>query len=218
MVRWCSISLLTTGWKVFDRCVSVVFWLVVISLVMFGVGLARDLIAGAGSSFQRFGLGGLWIHYEVRTGGVLPERLGHVIIAEAFPVCQSYEGSTNRCTLAFGDPDSITIYSEGREISWTDDQGHVTRLGPGWALEDIGRLENSVTVRPKRGETIWIDEQRHVTSLGRALSLEDIATLRNARSGERSTISSPGEFLAIVSKLRTEPAAAREDGESSLRQ
>ena len=202
MARRRSMSLLATAWKVFDQCVSVVFWLGVICLVMLGINLAWDLVFEGESSSPSFGFGGLWIEYEVRSGGVLPKRLAYVVISETSPICSGYDGSTNACTLLFGDPNSITIGQECGEISWTDSEGHVVRLGPGLRLADVATPENSVTVRPKRGETIWIDELRRVTSLGRALRLEDMETLGNARSDEGPTISSPEEFLATVARLR----------------
>jgi len=198
MGRRCGISFLATGWKVFDRCVSVVFWVVVIFLVMVGVSYGRYLICGGDSASGSFGFGGLRINYRVRSGGVLPERLAYVVISEVFPICSGYEQATNKCTFVFGDPNSITVRPEDGESLWTDDQGRVRPL----RLEDIAKLENSVTFRPKRRETIWIDEQRHVTSLGRALRLEDIETLRNASSRETPKISSPEQFLAIVTRLR----------------
>jgi len=206
MARRRSMSLLVTGWKVLDRCVSVVFWLGMICLVLLGMSFARRLIFGSSSSFRSLGFGGLWIDYEVRSGGVLPERLAHVVISEISPIGSGGGGSTNACTLLFGDPNSITTGQECGETSWTDSQGHVVRLGPGVRLEDMATPENSVTFRPERRETIWIDEQHHVTSLGRALSLEDMETLGNARSDEGPTISSPEEFLATVARLRAKSA------------
>jgi len=198
MGRRCGISFLATGWKVFDRCVSVVFWLVVIFLVMVGVSYGRYLICGGDSASGSFSFGGLRINYRVRSGGVLPERLAHVVISQVFPICSGYEQATNKCTFVFGDPKSITVRPEDGEIIWTDDRGHVTPL----SLENMAKLENSVTFRPKRREMIWIDDQYHITHLGRALSLEDMEALRNAPTGERSTISSPEQFLAIVARLR----------------
>jgi len=198
MGRRRGVSLLVTGWKVFDRCVSVVFWLAVLSLVMLGVSFGRYLICGGESSSRSFGFRGLRINYQVRSGGVLPERLAHVVISEVFPICSGYEQATNKCTFAFGDRNSITVRPEDGESLWTDDQGHVMPL----SLENMAKLENSVTFRPKRRETIWIDDQCHITHLGRALSLEDMEALENAPTGERATISSPEQFLAIVARLR----------------
>jgi hypothetical protein len=59
-------------------------------------------------------------------------------------------------------------------------------------------------------ETIWVDRPHTVTYLGRFLSEEDVSLLWNHRRDEELKISSPGELLALVKKLRAEraPSAA----------
>ena len=134
------------------------------------ISIVHGLIAGASGSEGGFGLGNLWIRYGMRSGGLLGERLTHVVIAPAFPEDQKYDGSTNAYTLVFAGG-------------------------------------NLVTIRPHRGETIWIDEQWHVTSLDRALTAQDITALEKSSSRKRHGITSAEEFLAIIARLRAEPAA-----------
>jgi acyl-coenzyme A synthetase/AMP-(fatty) acid ligase len=128
--------------KLVDRVLPVVLWLIAI---YWGVGIAWGVIAGTSSSGGSFGFGGLGIHYEVRTGGLLADRLEYAVITQAYPQRQEYWESEGAYTLAFAGQDVMTVRPKRGETVWVDEQGHVTSLGRVLNAEDIATLKNSTS-------------------------------------------------------------------------
>ena len=79
MGRWRSILPPVTGRKTLDRVVWMISCLGLACLVAFA---GRNILAGSSGTGGAFGFGGLWIQYDIRTGGLLPESFRHIVIAD----------------------------------------------------------------------------------------------------------------------------------------
>ncbi len=128
--------------KLVDRLLPIGLWLIAI---YWGVGIAQGVIVGTSSSGGSFGFGGLGIHYEVRTGGVLADRLEYAVITQAYPQRQEYWESEGAYTLAFAGHDVMTVRPHRGETVWVDEQRHVTSLGRVLTAEDIATLNKSTS-------------------------------------------------------------------------
>lgn len=126
-----------TGSKVFDRSVSIVFWLLMISFVL---AILNEFFVGGSTSSGAFGFDGPYIHYQVRTGRIRADRLEHAVIAEVFPKDQRYDGKTY--TFLFVGQGTVTVRPKRGETLWVDEDGNVTTLGPALSAADIAILKS----------------------------------------------------------------------------
>jgi hypothetical protein len=172
--------------------------LVGLVLLYVGIALVRSALEGTEWYGANFGVGNLRVSYSVDRGGLLPDRLLYAIIVP--PSLATQMSSTNTsCTFEFADGDSVTV-----------------RPKRGKTVQLDGR--HRVTIEPRRGETVWIDDQCRVTSLGRVLDAGDFAALEKASYEERSAhLSSPEEFLALVTRLKSGAGAAGEPSPATVK-
>jgi len=126
----------------------------------------RDILIGSNGAGGGFEFGGLWIQYDIRTGGLPPEIFTCIVVAQTFPESLSEE-STDVFTYKFVGGNPIKVRSAGQE-------------------------------------TIWVDPQGNVVNLGLVLRPEDIRLMQTHRNEVKPPISTPGEFLAILARLRAE--------------
>jgi hypothetical protein len=124
MIRHRRIFPPVTGSKWLDRSISIVFWLLMVS---FAFAIFNNLLFGGHMSGASFGLGGPYIHYQVRNGRLLGDRLEYAVITQVFPKNQWSDGSTY--TFLFTGHNPLTVRLKRGQTLWVDQQGRVTSLG-----------------------------------------------------------------------------------------
>lgn len=141
MGKWRSIFPPVTGRKKLDRVVWTISWMILCLVLAWGVVFAgRNILVGSSGTGGAFGFGGLWIQYDIRTGGLLPESFRHIVIAQTFPENQAQE-STGVFTFTFAGRNPIKVHSAGQETSWLDPNGTVINLGQALRPADIKLLQ-----------------------------------------------------------------------------
>ncbi len=108
MGRWRSIFPPVTGWKWLDR---VVWTISCLGLVCIGIFVAHNILVGTSGTGGGFGFGNLWIQYDIRSGGLLPERVRHIVITQTFPENQAQDESTGVFTFTFAGRNPIEVGS-----------------------------------------------------------------------------------------------------------
>jgi hypothetical protein len=185
----------TVAGKVYHFLGVALVWLI---LLYVGIALVRSALEGTECYGARFGVGNLYVAYSVDRGGLLSDRLLYAIIVPSGFWAQMSSTNTS-CTLEFVDGNSVTVRPKRGKTVRIDDR-------------------HRVTIQPKRGDTVWIDDQYRVTSLGRVLDAGDFATLEKASYEQRSAhLSSPEEFLALVTRLRSGAGAAGEPSPATVK-
>jgi hypothetical protein len=203
MGKWCLIFPPQTGWKTLDRVVwgiSLLFVSLVVSLFVtcLLVTAVPNSIIGSRSTGGGFGFGGLWIQYDIRSGGLLPERFRHIVIAQTFPENQA-QGSTGVFTFTFAGRNPIQVRSAGQETVWVDPNGSVTNLGRVLRPADIELMQThnhevkppistpeeflAILVRLRAGETAST-EGRHSETISGFREIES----HPAGDGNRETV------------------------------
>lgn len=81
MGKWRSIFPSITGRKTLDRIVWTISCLGLACCVAFA---GRNILVGPSGTGGGFGFGGLWIQYDIRSGGLLPESFRHIVWKKAF--------------------------------------------------------------------------------------------------------------------------------------
>lgn len=98
-----------------------------------------DILVGSDGTGGGFDFGGLWVQYDIRTGGLLRARFRHIVIAQTFP--------ENQCefsdvfTFKFAGPSPIEVRAAGQETVWVDPNGSVANLGRALRPADIQLLK-----------------------------------------------------------------------------
>ncbi len=131
------------AWKVFDRTVAVVVYGAVACLA---VALVGSLVAGAvGGKASRgtFGFGGLWIQYEIRTGGLRSDRLDYVIVRHDLPEIPKPDKPSDMDRLFLTGKALRAVQPDPGQTVWIDREGHVTPLGQALSLADVKRLRRA---------------------------------------------------------------------------
>lgn len=126
MGKWRSTFPPITGRKTLDR---VVWTISCLGLACFGAFAGRNILVGPNGTAGGFGFGGLWIQYDIRTGGLLPESFRHIVIAQTFPENQAQGESAGVFTFTFAGRNLIQVQSAGQETIWVDPRGIVANLG-----------------------------------------------------------------------------------------
>lgn len=138
MFKWCRKFPWSTVWKVFDRAVAVTVWLFVACVA---ISLVADVVR-RNASRGAFGFGDLWIQYEIRTGGVLPDQLDYVIVRHDFPELPEINESADMDRFFLTGQSLAAVQPSRGQTVWIDEQGRVTRLGRALRLGDIRTLQN----------------------------------------------------------------------------
>lgn len=141
MGKWRLIFPPQTGWKTLDRVVwgiSLLFVSLFVTCLL--VTAVRNFTVGPNGAGGGFGFGGLWIQYDIRSGGLLPERFRYIVIAQTFPENQAQK-SNGVFTFTFAGGNPIQVRSAGQETVWVDPQGSVTNLGRALCPKDIELLQ-----------------------------------------------------------------------------
>jgi hypothetical protein len=138
MGKWHSIFPPITGRKTLDRIVWTISCLGLACCVAFA---SRNILVGPNGTAEGFGFGGLWIQYDIRTGGLLSESFRHIVIAQTFPENQAQGESAGVFTFTFAGRNPIEVQSAGQETVWVDPQGNVTNLGRVLRPEDIELMQ-----------------------------------------------------------------------------
>ena len=123
------------------------------------------------------------MQYEIgASGGTKPERIVYVVLSD-------------------GSPDGVSIQSEdGKDIRFA------------YVYRDAGRT-TTVAFTNKLGQTVWIGRDRKARLVPTPLSAGDIHLLEDHGGNEVShELSTMGELLAAIAKLKAEPAAAPNGG------
>jgi hypothetical protein len=109
-------------------------------LILIGIGIPYNIIVGGSSSRgASVGFGNLWIQYDSRSGGLLGERVGNIVIVYTFPRGgQRYDESSYTCLL--DDGHAVTVQSRWKDTLWVDEKGDVTNLGQVLGARDIAML------------------------------------------------------------------------------
>ncbi|MDY0357465.1 MAG: hypothetical protein RBR19_16410 [Sedimentisphaerales bacterium] len=89
-----------------------------------------------------FGFGDLWIQYEIRTGGVLPDQLDYVIVRHDFPELPEINESADMDRFFLTGQSLAAVQPSRGQTVWIDEQGRVTRLGRALRLGDLKILQN----------------------------------------------------------------------------
>ena len=122
-----------------DRLAVAIVWLVMLNFVII---IGRDVVLGTTGSAGMFSLDDLWIRYEIRSGGLVPERLEYVIVTPRHPSHQLRKQSRDTYTFVFAGTEPVTVRPKRGETVWIDAQGGVTHLGPVLASNDVNRLRD----------------------------------------------------------------------------
>jgi hypothetical protein len=151
-------------------------------LACFAAFVGRNILVGPNGNGEGFGFGGLWILYDIRTGGLLPESLKYIVITQTLSENQTSDGSTGVFTFTFVGRDPIEVQSAGQETVWVDPQGGVANLGRALRPEDNELLQThihevkppistpeeflAILVRLRAGETVSIEGRHSETISG----------------------------------------------------
>lgn len=138
MFKWCYIFPWSIAWKVFDRAVAVVVWLFVACVA---ISLVADVV-GRNTFRGTFGFGDLWIQYEIRTGGLLPDRLDYVLVRHDLPELPEINETADMDRFFLTGQSLAAVQPSQGQTVWIDEQGCVTRLGSALRLSDIKVLQN----------------------------------------------------------------------------
>ena len=148
-------------------------------VVCAGVLAYYVLLRGGSSQSGSFHAGNLYGAYEIHSQGRLPERLGYLVLSEAWPDIE-YEGPT------------------GGSLP-----GH---QGPfRFAYRYQGGVRVSSLVQP--GQTVWIGADRKAFVIPTVLSPAEIRLLQERGAEIAQHVSSPQEVRERVGKLKAEPGA-----------
>jgi len=131
------------AWKVFDRTVAVVVYGAVACLA---VALVVSLVAGVvGGKVSRgtFGFGGLWIQYEIHTGGLRSDRLDYVIVRHDLPEIPKPDKPSDMDRFFLTGKALRAVQPDPGQTVWIDPQGDVTPLGQALSLADIKSLQRA---------------------------------------------------------------------------
>jgi len=138
MFKWCRTFRWSTVWRVFDRAVAVAVWLFVACLAISFVAS----VLGRNASRSAFGFGDLWIQYEIRTGGLLPDQLDYVIVRHDFPELPEINETADIDRFFLTGQSLAAVQPSQGQTVWIDEQGRVACLGKALRLGDIRILQN----------------------------------------------------------------------------